>query len=80
MAKEQLTTRHYLKTLEETVRQQWNQKALCDYGGDSFTYADVATSIEQFRIFLGEAGITKRSKIAICARNCAHRQQVTARL
>ena len=63
--------KHYLKTLEETIRQQWDQKSLCDYEGDSFTYADVATSIEQFRIFLVEAGITKRSKIAICARNCA---------
>ena len=63
--------KHYLKTLEETVRQRWDQKALCDYEGESFTYADVAKSIEQFRIFLSEAGITKRSKIAICARNCA---------
>ena len=71
MAKELLTVKHYLKTLEGTVRQQWDQKALCDYGGDAFTYADVAKSIEQFRIFLSEAGITKRSKIAICARNCA---------
>ena len=33
MAKEHLTVKHYLKTLEETVRQQWNQKALCDFGG-----------------------------------------------
>ena len=63
--------KHYLKTLEETIRQQWDQKSLCDYEGDSFTYADVATSIDQFQIFLVEAGITKRSKIAICARNCA---------
>ena len=71
MANEHLTMKHYLKTLEETVRQQWDQKALCDYEGDAFTYADVATSIEQFRLFIAEAGITKRSKIAICARNCA---------
>ena len=71
MGNEHLTMKHYLKTLEETVRQQWDQKALCDYEGDAFTYADVATSIEQFRLFLAEAGITKRSKIAICARNCA---------
>jgi len=63
--------KHYLKKLEETIQRQWNQKALCDYEGESFTYADVATHIEQFRIFLTEAGITKRSKIAICARNCA---------
>ena len=63
MANEQLTVKHYLKTLEETVRQQWEQKALCDYGGEAFTYADVATSVEQFRLFLSGAGITKRSKI-----------------
>ena len=65
------TVKHYLKTLEETIRRQWDQKSLCDYEGDAFTYADVAKSIEEFRIFLNEAGITKRSKMAICARNCA---------
>ena len=31
----------------------------------------MATNIEQFRLFLNEAGISKRSKIAICARNSA---------
>lgn len=35
MAKEQLTVKHCLKTLEDTVRQQWDQKALCDYEGDA---------------------------------------------
>ncbi|MBP5277027.1 MAG: AMP-binding protein [Prevotella sp.] len=63
--------KHYLKKLEDTIRGRWNQKALCDYGGESYTYADLATDIEQFRIFLSEAGITKRSKITICARNSA---------
>jgi long-chain acyl-CoA synthetase len=63
--------KHYLKKLEDTVRAQWNQKALCDYGGDAFTYADLATSIETFRLFMADAGITKRNKIAICARNSA---------
>ena len=63
--------KHYLKKLEETIRQRWNQKALCDYEGDAFTYSDLATNIEQFRLFLNEAGITKRNKIAICARNSA---------
>lgn len=63
--------KHYLKTLQDTICQQWDQKALCDYQGESFTYADVARSVEEFRIFLSEAGITKRSKMAICARNCA---------
>lgn len=63
--------KHYLKRLEETVRDRWNQKALCDYKGDSYTYADLAISIEEFRLFINEAGITKRNKIAICARNSA---------
>ena len=63
--------KHYLKKLEETVRERWNQKALCDYQGESFTYGDLATNIEMFRLFLNEARITKRNKIAICARNSA---------
>lgn len=63
--------KHYLKKLEETIREHWNQKALCDYGGESFTYADLAKYIEMFKIFLRDAGITKRNKIAICSRNSA---------
>lgn len=63
--------RHYLKNLEETVREQWTRKALCDYNGDSFTYAQLATNIERFRIFFDTAGIEKGDKIAICARNSA---------
>ena len=41
--------RHYLKNLEDTVRQHWTQKALCDYNGDSFTYAQLAINVERFR-------------------------------
>lgn len=63
--------KHYLKKLEETIREHWDQKALCDYEGESFTYADLAKNIEMFRLFLNESGITKRNKIAICARNSA---------
>ena len=63
--------KHYLKKLEETIREHWDQKALCDYKGDAFTYGDLAKNIEQFRLFLNNAGITKRNKIAICARNSA---------
>ena len=63
--------KHYLKKLEETIRGHWNLKALCDYKGDAFTYGDLAANIEQFRLFLNDAGIAKRNKIAICARNSA---------
>ena len=63
--------RHYLKNLEDTIRNHWNLKALCDYGGDNFTYADLSKNIELFRIFFSTTGIGKGDKIAICARNSA---------
>ena len=63
--------RHYLNNLEDTIRNHWDQKALCDYGGDNFTYGDVAKNIEKFRIFFSATGIGKGDKIAICARNSA---------
>ena len=63
--------RHYLKKLEDTVRNQWTRKALCDYNGDSFTYAQLAINIERFRIFFSAVGINRGDKIALCARNSA---------
>ena len=65
------TMKHYQKKLEETVVNQWDKKALCDYAGEEFTYADLASCIEQFRLFMTAAGISKGDKIAICARNSA---------
>ena len=64
--------KHYLTTLEESVKRRWNYEALCDFGGGKNTYADLAETIEKFRLFCEEAGIPKGSKIAICARNSAH--------
>ena len=63
--------KHYLKNLEATVRNHWTQKALCDYNGDSFTYAQLAINVERFRLFFEAAGIKKGDKISLCARNCA---------
>lgn len=63
--------KHYLKKLEETIIKQWDQKALCDYGGDNFFYSHIAECIEQFRLFFTAAGINRGDKIAICAKNSA---------
>ena len=63
--------KHYLKTLENTVCNHWNLKALCDYGGESFTYGNLATHVEQMRLFFAAIGVKKGDKIAICARNSA---------
>lgn len=62
---------HYIERLQDTIREHWSEKSLCDFEGDEFTYADVAANIEKFKIFFDEAGIKRGEKIAICARNTA---------
>lgn len=64
--------KHYLKKLEEQIRLRPDKAALCDYGGQAFTYAQLASQIELFHIFFQAAGIRKGDKIALCARNSAH--------
>lgn len=61
--------KHYLTKLEETIRLQWDEPALCDYKGQQFTFCDLATNIEKLKIFLSNAGIEKGARIAICAKN-----------
>ena len=63
--------KHYLAKLEETVKLQWDEPALCNYKGEQFTFGDLATSIEKFHIFFKDAGIVKGDRIALCARNTA---------
>ncbi|MBQ0150022.1 MAG: AMP-binding protein [Bacteroidales bacterium] len=62
---------HYLAQLENTVKTYWNDKALCNYKGEEFTFGDLATNIEKFHIFFEKIGVKKGQKIAICASNSA---------
>ena len=63
--------KHYLKTLEESTRNCWERPSLCDFGGEKYNYARVATLVEQMHLAFGSIGIKKGEKIAICARNSA---------
>lgn len=62
---------HYLARLQDATKNFWNKAALNNYQGESFTYGQMATSIERFHIFFDKIGIKKGEKIAICARNGA---------
>lgn len=62
---------HYLARLEETVRNNWDKPALCNFGGEEFKFSDVAENIEKLHIFLNGAGIKKGDHIALCAKNTA---------
>lgn len=63
--------KHYLKTLEETIRNHWELPAVADYCGQTFTYGELAENVESIHIFFEKIGIVKGDKIAICARNSA---------
>lgn len=62
---------HYLERLQAATRKYWDKTALNTIGGDSFTYAQMATSIARFHIIFEKAGFKKGDKISLCANNGA---------
>lgn len=63
--------KHFITRFVETAQQNWHKPALCDYKGDTFLYADVATQIAKLHIIFRKAGIRPGDKIALCAKNTA---------
>ena len=62
---------HYLERLEAATKKYWDKPALNTIGGDSLTYAEMATAIARFHIIFEKAGFKKGEKIALCANNGA---------
>ena len=63
--------KHYLKRLEEAVKQNWDRPSLCNYRGESFTFAQMAEQIARLHVFFEAAGLKKGMKVSICAKNSA---------
>ena len=57
--------------LEDSIRGNWDYKALSDYKGDSFTYSDIANIIHRTHKFYQAAGIKPGDKIALLGKNSA---------
>ena len=62
---------HYLERLQAATRKYWDKPALNNIGGETFTYAQMASSIARFHIVFDYAGIQKGERIALCAQNGA---------
>ena len=62
---------HYLSRLQNATRKYWEKPALNNIGGETFTYGQMATTIEKFHLAFEALGFKKGDKIAICARNGA---------
>lgn len=63
--------KHFLSYIDESVKQNWNEPALTNYGAKTYTYGDVASLIERYHIIFEKSGIAAGDKIAICARSSA---------
>lgn len=57
------------KTIEESIRKNWDLDSMSDYGVCTFQYKDVARIIEKMHILFEHAGIQKGDRIALCGRN-----------
>ena len=62
---------NYLELFTETTRKHWNEKALCDWRGDAFTFGEVANQIKRLHVLFENTGIAKREKVTVCAPNSA---------
>ena len=63
--------KHFLTYINNSIKENWNEPALSNYGANSFTYGEVASEIEKMHILFEKCGIKKNDKIALCAKNSA---------
>lgn len=63
--------KHFVSIFNESVKSNWNSPAVTNFGGVTYTYAQMAECIAKYHIFFKEAGIEKGEKIALYARNSA---------
>ncbi|MBQ3121133.1 MAG: AMP-binding protein [Bacteroidaceae bacterium] len=63
--------RHYLGYIDDAIKNYWNNPALTNYGGNTYTYGDIAAGIAKYHILFEKCNIDKGDKIALCGKNSA---------
>lgn len=58
-----------LTAIADSIRRNWDEKALSDFGGRTLTYGETGALIAKVQMVLEEAGIKPGDKVALCARN-----------
>jgi long-chain acyl-CoA synthetase len=59
-------------TLEKSILKNWENPCFSDYGGATYSYADVAASITGLHELFKSFAINKGDKIALCGRNSSN--------
>ena len=63
--------KHFISHFNDSVKSYWNLPAVTNFGKETYTYAQMAESIEKYHILFEKTGIAKGDKVAIYARNSA---------
>lgn len=64
-----MITQSLNKTIEASIKKNWDCPALSNYNGVTIFYRDLARRIEKIHIIFEVCGVQKGDKIAICSRN-----------
>lgn len=62
---------HYLTHIDDAIKSNWNNPAITNYGGATYTFGEIAENIERMHILFANSGIKKGDKIALSAKNSA---------
>lgn len=60
------------KYLSDTISANWEQPALTDFNGVSYSFRDIARKIAKLHILYERCGIKPGDKVAICGRNSSN--------
>ncbi|MDC7126176.1 MAG: AMP-binding protein [Spirochaetales bacterium] len=64
--------RNFVKTLEDSLKDHWEQPCFSNFEGANYSYKDVAESIVTFHEIFKKAGISKGDRIAVCGKNSSN--------
>ena len=64
--------KHYLSILKDTICARWENPALSDYNGKTYTFAHIATDIKRIHAIFAGLGVQPGDKVAVAAKNSAH--------
>ena len=62
---------HFLNYVDDAIKKNWDRPAVSNYGANTYTYGEMAASIEKMHLFFAQCGIKKGDKMALCAKNSA---------
>jgi long-chain acyl-CoA synthetase len=58
--------------IEDSIRKNWDIEALSNYGGDGYTYKEIARSMLSLHLIFEKAGVGQGDKISLIGKNSAN--------